>query len=257
MTPDADPGSLDMNGIAECFRSSIPTDNDIRRARQRFLRLDLGARRSPSRVLVLALVQGFVIGITTLATAAFVGKRIVDHESPPAHLEANSVPVRTAPKTARRVPLEAPAEVAVVAESPERVALEGSKRPSPPTLRVEATIPRVEQLQPLPNLAASEHASTDAEPSGMGRRDGPWAAVAAALERGDRAGADSALQALSSSADGMTRDAAELTRAQIWIAAGKGESFRHTLLRLSESGHTPLIRRRASELLARLGRSTN
>jgi hypothetical protein len=97
----------------------------------------------------------------------------------------------------------------------------------------------------------------DAEGGGLGRRDGPWAIVASALEHGDKPKADRALRELSSSGDPLTRDAAELARAQIWIADGNGESFRTTLVRLSQYGQSPLIRRRAAELLGRLDRAAN
>lgn len=185
---------------------------------------------------------------TTLATAAFIGDHVVERRAPPTS-EAKSVPDRAVRVTARRVPVVERAVPSVSAEAVEQSVPVATERPTAQPPRMEPAAVRVDEPQSPTNLPSSARKSVaEVAPSELGRRDGPWAVVAAALERGDLAGADRVLEALSASDDGMTRDAAELTRAQIWIAAGKGESFRHTLMRLSESGHTPLIRRRAKRL---------
>lgn len=256
MTLDPD---VDMNTVAECFRASMPSDDEVRRAQRRFARFGLGARRSGPRMLVLALVQGFVIGVTTLATAAFIGDRIVAPRSEP-----RSVP--PAPSVPRRAPSAPSPRVAPYAvESKVMESPVASPAPPAEAKRSAAAMPRLEPpaqstVLPSPTTpAATEPVPpvSDSEAGGLGRRDGPWAIVATALEHGDRATADHALKELSSSSDGLTRDAAELTRAQIWIAGGNGESFRSTLVRLSQYGQTPLIRRRAAELLGRLNHATN
>src|SRR5262249_29664095 len=75
---------------------------------------------------------------------------------------------------------------------------------------------------------------------------GPWARVARALSASDWIRADEALAELSATSDPATRDAAELARAELWIAHGRGAALRTSVERLSAFGATPLIRRRAA-----------
>ena len=87
-----------------------------------------------------------------------------------------------------------------------------------------------------------------ADAAGTDTSSGAWARVAQALRDHDSAKAEKALDELARSTDQKTRDAAELARAQLRVAEGRGTA-RGTLERLAASGATPAIRRRASELL--------
>jgi hypothetical protein len=82
--------------------------------------------------------------------------------------------------------------------------------------------------------------------------DGPWGRVARALSAGDWQRADAALVELARAAEPATRDAADLARAELWIAHGRGGAFRADVERLARAGYTPLIRKRAARLLDRL-----
>jgi hypothetical protein len=79
-----------------------------------------------------------------------------------------------------------------------------------------------------------------------------WTHVAEALAAKDYDRAEAALKSLAESGDPATRDAASLSRAELWIARGFGRAARPDVERLSREGRTPLIRRRAAELLSRI-----
>jgi hypothetical protein len=77
---------------------------------------------------------------------------------------------------------------------------------------------------------------------------GSWSRAAEALRSGNRQSAEKELTELSRGT-GAQSDAAALALAQLWIAAGETARARPVLERLRESGHSALVRRRASELL--------
>jgi hypothetical protein len=78
-----------------------------------------------------------------------------------------------------------------------------------------------------------------------------WARAAAALREDDFEGADRAFGELTQATEPMTRDAARLARAQLWMSRGREQEVRPVLEQLAQSGATPLVRRRATELLYR------
>jgi hypothetical protein len=78
-----------------------------------------------------------------------------------------------------------------------------------------------------------------------------WARAAAALREDDFESADRAFNELTHATDPMTRDAARLARAQLWMSRGRESEVRPVLEQLAQSGATPLVRRRATELLYR------
>jgi hypothetical protein len=80
--------------------------------------------------------------------------------------------------------------------------------------------------------------------------DGAWRRAAEALRRGDDQQATAALQELGSSPDPYTRDTAALAKAQLDVAAGRWDRARPVLERVASGGATPLLRRRAREVLA-------
>jgi uncharacterized protein HemY len=97
---------------------------------------------------------------------------------------------------------------------------------------------------PAPSVATPE-----AVPPSTGAA---WTHVAEALAAKDYDRAEAALKGLAESGDPATRDAASLSRAELWIARGSGRAARPDVERLSREGRTPLIRRRAAELLLRI-----
>jgi hypothetical protein len=74
-----------------------------------------------------------------------------------------------------------------------------------------------------------------------------WQRAALAMRRGDLVTAQSELQSLVH-AGGESRDAAELTLAQLWLSSGQVERARVVLGRLAREGSTAYVRRRAGEL---------
>ncbi len=89
-----------------------------------------------------------------------------------------------------------------------------------------------------------------ADAAGTDTSSGAWARVAQALRDHDSAKAERALAELARSGDQKTRDAAELARAQLLVAEGRGARARATLERLATAGATPAIQSRAADLLA-------
>jgi len=252
--------------IAECWHESAPTSAEIRRARAR-IGVRVAARPgSRFRVLAIALGQGFVLGGVTLAAAAWVGHALPGIVR---GMAAGSASERTLPAPPRRgapasvrEPTKAEADsaraaaVAVFGDASEAPVAPAHERTaaragSPARLHAEAAPPAaaasgVAAVAPAPSEAPSmeEVAGTTAS--------GPWARVARALSASDWLRADEALVELSATSDPATRDAAELARAELWIAHGRGGALRASVERLSAFGATPLIRRRAARLLERM-----
>ena len=90
--------------------------------------------------------------------------------------------------------------------------------------------------------------SAETEPTNAAQ--GAWQRAADALRQGDDQRATHALQELASSSDPYTRDTAALAKAQLDAAAGRWELAQPILHRLAAQGSTPLLRRRAGEVLA-------
>jgi hypothetical protein len=102
--------------------------------------------------------------------------------------------------------------------------------------------------------ALDETVANNAQAAGSGVNLGSvraWGRAAAALREDDFEGADGAFAELTHSSDPSTRDAARLARAQLWISRGREREVRPVLEQLAQSGATPLVRRRATELLYR------
>jgi hypothetical protein len=281
VTADLEPSplqSLRRERIAACFQDSMPSAEEITRARARYLRSRARPRRLGTRALLVTLVQGMVLGLASAATAAFVADHVVRRDPPAAPVQtAPTTPAPTALARANRavprraepqsleaaVPVTAPPPRAAFEDLPPAVA---EKAPSPrlvtekPALRsAQRSLPATAQRTPAPERVRTEPPRSGAAPVAAGVHSaslpavpapaGPWERVAKALEAGDWHGADSALDDLSGSGDAHARDAAALARAQLWITQGRGSEVRGTLQHLAQHGKTPLIRRRASALL--------
>jgi hypothetical protein len=79
---------------------------------------------------------------------------------------------------------------------------------------------------------------------------GAWSRAAQALRARDEAEAIKALEELAHSPEATTRDAALLARAQLDVRQGRLQHAAPVLRQLASSGATPLIRRRAGEVLS-------
>ncbi len=257
---DADVAELDeirRGRMAECWEAVAPTDEEIRQTYLRFQRRRRVTPKANTTVLkvAMALAQGFVLGVVTAAPAAWIANHThrASVESPSAPREAHSGATRRSNRvrhpSVRPVP-EANVPVGVFADPDVRVPQEaeanaaGVVHLNPRTDRValHAVVPS----EVLP--AASERR----EGTSSGPADGPWVRAARAIAGSDFSTADEALRDLSADPDPQTRDAAELTRAEMWVAHGRQDGVRSTIERLVREGRTPLVRRRAAALLDRL-----
>lgn len=246
--------------LAEVWRANAPSNDEVNRARARLAFRGARRARSPLKILIVALVQGFLLGGATLAAAAwFAGRgwplfeqRGATVATPAEHAPTTSAHRSAAPAAAVDVRAQEDAPGAVAAYPPVE-APQAEARPGaavPPRARSAAPSEHAEALakEPEPAPAPSEEMA-EAPP---GPADGPWARVARALSASDWQRADAALVELMNTADPATRDAAELARAELFIAHGRGGAFRPSVERLAQSGYSPLIRKRATRLLERL-----
>jgi|RhiMethySRZTD1v2_1073278.scaffolds.fasta_scaffold07270_14 hypothetical protein len=278
MSAELEPGSergalsaAQRERIAACFLASMPTDEEIDRARRRFNRSRSVPRRQ-TKALLLALAYGIVLGLASAAAAAFVADHVVGVEP--------AAPADTEPKTLRAVapaeagwggklridtpqpaaPAEPPPTAAFAAVPPEHAAARAALEPG--GVRATPEPGRESQLQPVPvppspktpdqESAPSGNESTASLPPVASAVAGPWERAAKALAAGNWDGADKAFNELDQSRDAHARDAAALARAQLWIANGRGAEVKPILQRLASQGRTPLIRRRAAALLQTL-----
>ena len=92
-------------------------------------------------------------------------------------------------------------------------------------------------------------ASTSAEKRAPVSSAKGWTAAASAMRAGYYAQAAQAFDALVETLDEPTRDAARLSRAQVWLAQGRISEARLELESLSNAGSSESIRRRAAEAL--------
>jgi hypothetical protein len=253
--------------LAEVWQDSAPTADEIGRLQVRLALRPVRAKRARGKVLIVALIQGFMFGGATLAAAAW----ITGHALPLFDRHADARGGALAPVTpAHRASLAPPqrhidpqsvsgsGEVprAAFDDAPGRVAPGREKAGDLAETRRHAPGGRAGAALPKPELAADvpPAPSVTEKPSAAPPADGPWARVAQALSASDWTSADRALVELCSASDPATRDAATLARAELWIAHGQGASFRASVERLAQTGFTPLIRRRAARLLERLPR---
>jgi hypothetical protein len=254
--------------MVEVYRADAPAESEALRARAR---LAGRVRRAPpplARVWTLGLAQGFVAGLVTLAAASFVGAKVLprltafwspdtaEARSPGAEPAAKKGPAKPAP------PRDPPGTPAAFDSPPSAAFPEATGNPAPAAGSARADRPRPAKVAPrpvvgppsrsqaaLPVVPTPSAAAPGSEPSNTGAA---WTQVAEALAAQDYDRAEAALKGLAEAGDPATRDAASLSRAELWIARGSGGAVRHDVERLSREGRTPLIRRRAAELLSRI-----
>ncbi len=253
--------------IAACLLDSMPTDDEIDRARRRFKRSRSVPRRQ-TKALLVALAYGVVLGLASAAAAAFVADHVVGVEpAAPAVTEAKKLRALAPAKSGwgklrvRTPRPAAPAGPTPTAAFPALPSEHTAARAAHDPVVVHAMPEpgRGNQLQPVPvppaptapdkDHAPSGNAGTASLPPVASAVAGPWERAAKALAAGNWEGADKAFNELDQSHDAHARDAAALARAQLWIANGRGAEVKPILLRLAAQGATPLIRRRAAALL--------
>jgi hypothetical protein len=248
--------------LAACYERDLPSDDEIDRARRRLARRGVAVRRVNAKLFLALVVQGFVLGVVTLAAAAWLTERVFGSPAassrPAASEGTTSTQGHGASHRANRArPTEGDETVpapprAAFADLPRREPL-GAPHAASGASGAKREAPAPVSAAPSPtNEASTETPASPLLPSAPVDEAGPWSRVSRALASKDWTTADRALAELGASLDPATRDAAELARAQLWMAHGNGERFRSTLERLARSGATALVRRRAAGLLEQL-----
>lgn len=129
------------------------------------------------------------------------------------------------------------------ANPPRPAAVRGEPAAVTSTPQLEAPAPEPESSKAASTQPNAPRAATSAQVAET------WSEAATALRQGDAQRATRALDDLSRSRDAATRDAARLALAELWMSQGNVVKARPVLQTLSGSGATPLIRKRAQELL--------
>jgi hypothetical protein len=260
--------------IAEAYRDDLPGDDEIARARRRHLATSRGGHTSDrplGRVWAVGLSQGFIVGLVTLAAASLVAAKVLprwtawqSHRETEAHYARE--PGDPGTRAVRPMESAAPSAAAVsdtvpsaafVTELPWGTGAKTAQNPLHDDPNEAPAAAMVSAGSGTPKKVPLAVLTPETDPSSLPSlpsSDGPWARVAQALAVGDFTTADAALRALSESGEASARDAAALSRAELWMARGNGALVTSTLERLAETGQTPFIRRRAAELLARARR---
>lgn len=258
---EADARDEQRRRMTEAYLASVPSDAEIERARGR----RRARRRSAvplSRVWAVGLSQGFAAGLVTLAAASFVGAKVLPKlsevwSSPAVEARLPRAAEPPAPKAVPAAESRAPANDAPAsaafphAPSDAPAAREGATPAPVVSLRKASPRAKVREPQPSPATAVKPARESLVTPAGE-PASAAWTHVAEALAAKDFARAEAALQGLAENGDPATRDAAALSRAELWIARGSGLAVRADVERLARVGRTPLIRRRAAELLRRV-----
>lgn len=248
------------------WQTDQPSDAEVERARIRWLSRTLvrPARGRPGALLVAAVVFG-AAGALAATGAVTWPKTSADHPlTPPAVSAHPTAQPRSAPIVPRGVAprLAVPRSTALL---PDRTQLTDAVAPSTPStpsnqIPVATSDPDSVDVGTAPKSGSrsiarfaepsdpvsmsAEHEATNATPV-----SGAWQRAADALRQGDDQRATQALQELAASPDPYTRDTAALAHAQLDAAAGRWELALPVLRRLAATGSTPLLRRRAGEVL--------
>jgi hypothetical protein len=214
-----------LRRLATCWRAARPSSDEIASAWQHFRRKRApraSLRRWSPAAVILAVA---VLSSGVLFAAGGLRTLLTRDTRPPERPELRSAAKPVERVTRRRAasppsmqPVQVPASV-------------GSAAPSPG----EHAAPRVLLLPPEQRAPSAPE-------------EGTWTRAAEALRLGDRERATEELRRLEQSGDSATRDAARLSRAQLAVAEGRGAEVRGLLEELTRSD-TPLVRRRAAELL--------
>ena len=211
-----------MRRIWRVWVSTPPSDSAVRCAVQRLLHRPARRRSAAPQAMLAWAAAGALLGVALCAGASPIARAVdlLTPQSPPPL-------ARIVEKDVRRSLRGRPAQV----ERPDQRTLDAPPSPVPP---------------PAKQVRLSTAKATSVS---RGERSA-WHDAARALEQNDHARAERALAELGASPDQPTRDAAELARAQLWVSRGKPDQARPVLERLALRGATPLIRRRAAEILS-------
>lgn len=238
------PDSERVARMRATWQADKPDSVEVGRARTRWLATQ--TRRRTPRTFPRALVVGAVLfgaAGALAATGTLAWKQ---------NIESTTLPSATTP---------APTPAPPAAKHPRRSARPATQpppaAPEPATMAEPSPLPLAPEAQPreraLPSAPAerARETSRTVSTSAVTEGAGAWQRAAEALRQGDDRQATAALQELTSSSDPYTRDSAALAKAQLDVARGRWDRARPVLERLAGTGATPLLRRRAAEVLSR------
>jgi hypothetical protein len=224
-----------LRRAAACWQNDRPSALAAARARRRWMRREAPALRPISRAALAALAVGSLVSGVALGLSGGMEWARLTPAVATAQAPAPSAPVHRVPHRAGGAPSARSAASVTFAQPPP----DAEPAPAPTHRQPSSSGPTLEP--PM------ERDDADAV--------GAWSRAAQALRTGDEPQALRALDELGRNVDPTTRDAAQLARAQLDARGGRVESAAPVLRHLSEAGATPLIRRRAAEVLKGLDAS--
>jgi hypothetical protein len=234
-----------LRRAAASWRNDKPTPFALRRA---FRAWGSHGRRGPAR---LSLAAAALLTASSLVTGGALGiSGIVRWPATSQHTTSPPPPASIASVGSRPAKPKLAAPAAPLADT-------SSAAPPSPALptaaRVESLEPPVAR-RPSSFIQNSEPPAFPTDPwagsSTTPKLTGAWSRAAQALRVRDEAEAIRALEELAQSPEATTRDAALLARAQLEVRQGRLAQAAPILRELASSGATPLIRRRAGEVLS-------
>jgi hypothetical protein len=242
--------------VRECLHADRPSEEEIARARQRWRHAVKPKARVVRAPLLLTLAGLFAAAGAVAAGAIELTANQPARPTPSVAPRMGPVPDRAQlPDHAQRA---RPAPARAVPEALANPAPEPSARPAMARDQLmlapaPPSAPTTEQ-SPAPAVARFD-STTEVELEANPRSDATapsdaWQRAADALRRQDDREASRALGELGHSPDPLTRDSAALAEAQLDARAGRWSRALPALQRLATAGATPLIRRRAREMLA-------
>ena len=221
--------------LSRIWETMEPTDVELAAARSKFVVARRGRRGGAT-----AAPGAIVVAVSLAAAAASAAVRIsVIHLAARTQGPATSEPPQSPPPRSNPVPT--------------KIAVARAESPAAPEVSVEMIAPVLpaaavrasNAARPPPFVALGP--STAAEGQAGSRR--AWLEAASAMRVGDLERADVAFGELALSPDAHTRDAARLSRAQLWIARGRGDDARRELGDLARAGATTQLREAAAAAL--------
>ena len=271
MTLERNPSASERERVERmraAWRADKPSDVEVERARSRWLaQVHVSPTRGRPRALLVAAIVFGAAG--ALAATGAVSWRTASGDRAVAQPNTSAQPTaqaRSAPSVPRAVAarVTTPRATALAPDptQPPKAVFPAKRTFVAPSAPDSGSAPKpgsppVARFA-LPGDAAAVPAqpsgsapiSAEREPTNAARPSGAWQRAADALRRGDDYRATEALQELAASPDPYTRDSAALAKAQLDAAEGRWHLALPVLRRLATLGATPLLQRRAAEVLA-------
>ncbi len=221
-----------LERMADAYKLLQPSEQDIATKRMQALPRALG-RRAPARAFALGLAAAAIAG-SAFAVGGFL---LLEERTSTAGQGAPAPASLVAPQKASASPRSKPSQLEV---SEPRVAprdAPGAGDERQVSARRDSAKSGVTERVEAPAQTAAKVDSAR------------WSRAAEALRANDTTRAREALGELSASSDPKTRDAADLARAQLDVAEGRGASAERVFERIASQGATEQLRAQAERAL--------